>query len=314
MIFGLLIPRWLDKAAVIRQAPAGFLQETPSNPWKLCTVTQVEEAKQILRIIPIWFTCLTFAAVLTQQSTFFVKQSSTMDRKLGSHFMLPQASVITFGIISNMLFIPLYDRVLVPAARRITGNERGITILQRIGVGLFFSILTMGVAAIVEGKRLQTAKRSVLVEKPHETLPLSVFWLSPQYVLLGVSEAFALVGLQEYFYSQVPDNMKSVGIALFLSVLGVGSFMSSLLITIVDKISKRAGSGWFVNNLNQCHLDYFFWVLALLSIFNLCIFMFFAHRYKKLKDVKISRKSGKATKSTSATFEIGKGAIPNVSV
>ncbi len=159
-------------------------------------------------------------------------------------------------MITAIFFLPLYDRVIVPIARRITGNDRGITILQRIGVGLAFSIMGMVVAALVEMKRLQTAKRNGLLEKPHETIPMTVFWLAPQYILFGITDGLILAGVQEFFYSQVPDTMASLGIAIFLSVLGVGSFLCSILITVVEKISSQVnshGHGWFLNNLNKCH-------------------------------------------------------------
>lgn len=44
---------------------------------------------------------------------------------------------------------------------------------------------------------------------------MSVFWLAPQFLIIGVADGFALVGLQEFFYDQVPDSMRSTGIALY---------------------------------------------------------------------------------------------------
>eukprot|EP01018_Ginkgo_biloba_P001010 Gb_27115 [translate_table: standard] len=282
---------WLDKAAV-QEVPVNINSEgKKTNHWKLCTVTQVEEVKQILRMVPIWLSCLTFAVVLTQESTFFIKQSGTMDRSMGSNFKLPRASVLAFGIITMNLFLPLYDRVLVPLARTFTGNERGITILQRIGVGMFISIVGMVVAALVDGERLQTARINGLLDKPHATIPLTVFWLTPQYILTGIADGFALVGLREYFYSEVPDTMRNLAVAISMSVVGVGSFLCSILITIIEKVTERVSSthhSWFVNNMNRCHLDYFFWFLAILSTINLCMFVYFAHgyRYKKALEMK----------------------------
>eukprot|EP01018_Ginkgo_biloba_P001009 Gb_27114 [translate_table: standard] len=189
--------KWLDKAAV-PEVPVNINSEgKKTNHWKLCTVTQVEEVKQILRMVPIWLSCLIFAVVLTQGSTFFIKQSGTMDRSMGSNFKLPRASIVAFGIIAMNLFLPLYDRVLVPLARTFTGNERGITILQRIGIGMFISIVALVVAALVDDKRLQITRINGLLDKPHATIPLSVFWLTAQFILTGISEAFILVGLQE---------------------------------------------------------------------------------------------------------------------
>ena len=113
------------------------------NPWKVCTVTQVEETKLILRMVPIWFSCLTFGmAAVSQNGSFFVKQGITMDRSIGSHFQIPPVSLGVFSTLPALVFVPIYDRYMVPLVRRIAGRERGLTVLQRIGIGLLFSVLS----------------------------------------------------------------------------------------------------------------------------------------------------------------------------
>ncbi|THG18418.1 hypothetical protein TEA_023762 [Camellia sinensis var. sinensis] len=36
---------------------------------------------------------------------------------------------------------------------------------------------------------------------------MSVFWLAPEVIILGIGDGFTLVGLQEYFYDQVSNSM-----------------------------------------------------------------------------------------------------------
>ncbi|GLJ13501.1 hypothetical protein SUGI_0213960 [Cryptomeria japonica] len=221
--------------------------------WRLCTVTQVEEG-------------------------------TTMDRRIIGHFKIAAASMQIFITISVLVLVPVYDRIFVPLARSITRNERGITLLQRISVGLSFSVLSMIVAALTEMKRLQVAKEYGLIDTPQVTIPQSIFWLLPQYILLGIAEVFAIVGLQELFYDQMPETMKSLGTALYWSIFGVGSFLSSILISIIEEISSRGkGQSWFADNLNKAHLDYYYWLLAALSALFLCIYLIFANCfiYKK---------------------------------
>ena len=44
-----------------------------------------------------------------------------------------------------------------------------------------------------------------------------------------------------------------LGIVVYLSVLGVGNFLSSILISVTEKLSCRnKGSCWFVDNLRNC--------------------------------------------------------------
>ncbi|KAL2893521.1 Protein NRT1/ PTR FAMILY 5.10 [Bienertia sinuspersici] len=121
----------------------------------------------------------------------------------------------------------------------------------------------MAVAAVIERKRLMVAVQHGLIDLPHITIPMSIWWLLPQYVFFGILEAFTMVGLQEFFYSQVPNELRSVGLSLYLSIFGLGGLLSSFLVSLINKASSRGGGeSWFPDNLNRAHLDYFYWLLA----------------------------------------------------
>ncbi|KAL6961971.1 hypothetical protein U1Q18_036929 [Sarracenia purpurea var. burkii] len=264
--------KFLNKALL---APDGSKEDE-----KVSSMSDVEEAKAVLRLIPIWITCLVYAIVFSQSSTLFTKQGLTMDRSIGSSFNLPPASLQSFISLSIIIFIPIYDRIFVPIARTITREPSGITMLQRIGTGIFLSLISMVIAALIERKRLKTAIEYGLVDKPKSTVPMSFWWLVPQYVLFGIADVFTMVGLQEFFYDQVPSELKSVGLSLYLSIFGVGSFLSSFLISVVENITGVDGQdSWFSDNLNRAHLDYFYWVLAGLSAVAMAAYVFFAKSY-----------------------------------
>ncbi|RDX68711.1 Protein NRT1/ PTR FAMILY 5.10 [Mucuna pruriens] len=238
-----------------------------------CSPSEVEEAKAVLRLVPIWATCLVYGIVFAQIPTFFTKQGITMEKTLFAGFDIPAASLqslITLGIV---LFSPIYDRIFVPLARSVTGKPSGITMLQRIGTGIFISIFTLVFAALVEIKRLKTAQEYGLVEEANATIPMSVWWLIPQYFLFGISDVFTMVGLQEFFYDQIPNELRSMGLALYLSIFGVGSFISGFLISVIEQVTGKDGQdSWFANNLNKAHLDYFYWLLAGLTVMGLAFF------------------------------------------
>lgn len=206
-----------------------------------------------------------------------------MDTAMGSHFSIPPASLSIFAIISIIIWIPIYDRVLVPIARKFTGKQKGITELQRMGIGLFISILSMTAAAIVEIKRLHLARELGLVNKK-VALPFSIFWQIPQYFLLGAAEVFTFIGQHEFFYEHAPDAMRSLCSALSLLTNSLGSYLSSLILTIVTSYTTKGGKvGWIPNNLNEGHIDYFFWLLAGLSFLNLLVYIVCAINYKQKK-------------------------------
>ncbi|CAN6471564.1 unnamed protein product [Victoria cruziana] len=266
--------RFLDKAAIVdddqeaeESGPAAATKDR-RHPWRLATVTQVEETKQLLSMLPIWFCTLTFGVCISQGQTFFIKQGNLTDRYLTPNFQIPPASLLAFSATTMVVFVFFYDRFLVPFLRHLTGLDRGITVLQRIGTGIAICVLTMAAAALAEKKR-----------RDSEHI-ISVLWLVPQFVLLGIADVFTLVGLQEYFYDQVPDSMRSLGIAFYLSVVGVSSFISSLLITVVDSLTGRGGrKSWFGVDLNSSRLDYFYWLLAALCAVDLGLYVLVARKY-----------------------------------
>ncbi|KAJ6757881.1 OLIGOPEPTIDE TRANSPORTER-RELATED [Salix koriyanagi] len=142
------------------------------------TPREVEEAKALLRLVPTWITCLIFAIVSSQVGIFFTRQARTMNRSMSEHLEFPAASIQLSIPVAVTVLAPIYDRVFVPVARRLTGEHSGITMLQRIGTGLFLSAVAM-------------------------------------LVLIGAADVFTIIGLQEFFYDQVPGELKSVGLSLF---------------------------------------------------------------------------------------------------
>ncbi|KAK6913170.1 Proton-dependent oligopeptide transporter family [Dillenia turbinata] len=240
----------------------------------------MENIKAVLRLIPVWTTLLTFAIIFQQPATFFTKQGMTMKRNIGKSIMIPPATLQSAITISIILLMPLYDKILIPFTSMITGKEKGISVMQRMGIGMALSIIAMVIAATTENKRLHRCKEM-------ETSDLSIFWLLPQYILLGVSDIFTVVGMQEFFYTEVPTRMRTTGIALYTSVFGVGSFMSALLISVIEVFtgSKEGSRGWFSDDMREARLDKYYWLLAFASALSLLLFVILGKCYKKRGDL-----------------------------
>lgn len=203
-----------------------------------------------------------------------------MDRKIFSNFEIPAAGLQSLTNLTITILIVFYDRLFVPLARNITGIPSGITMLQRIGAGLLLSVLVMAVSALVEAKRLETAKDFIFSDEPSSALGMSVLWLFPQYVLLGLSAVFTTVGLQEFFYDQVPDSWRSFGIALCLSVFGIGNLVNGFLVYGTDRLTRRFwGESWFCDDLNRARLDYFYWLVAFMELCSFGVFVYCARGY-----------------------------------
>ncbi|KAG6403278.1 hypothetical protein SASPL_135495 [Salvia splendens] len=270
--------KFLDRAAVMTESDEIFLNkgQTP-NPWHLCTVTQVEEVKCVLRLLPIWFCTIVASVVFVQVLSLFVEQGASMDTAINS-FHVPPASMTSFDIISTSTFIICYERLLVPLYTRLTKRKlKTPSELQRMGIGMVISIVAMIIAGLVEQWRLKYADEG-------ETSSLSIFWQIPQYVLVGVSEAFIYVAQWEFFASQIPDRLKSLGLGLSMSSSALGSYLCTIIVTVVMKTTAKHGKpGWIPPNLNQGHMDRFFFLSAALITFNLALFITCASRFKCIK-------------------------------
>lgn len=275
----MLSSRCLDKAAV--QTDSDHVKGSV-NPWRLCTVTQVEELKSIIRLLPVWASGIVFATVYSQMSTMFVLQGNTMDQHIGPNFKIPSASLSLFDTLSVLFWAPVYDRFIIPLARKYTGHERGFSQLQRMGIGLVLSIVAMLVAGTLEVIRLDYVRSHNYYDL--KTIPITIFWQVPQYFLVGCAEVFTFIGQLEFYYDQAPDAMRSLCSALSLTTIALGNYLSTLLVTVVTAVTTRHGKlGWIPENLNTGHLDYFYWLLAILSFINFLVYLWIAkwYEYKK---------------------------------
>ncbi|XP_044969165.1 protein NRT1/ PTR FAMILY 2.11-like [Hordeum vulgare subsp. vulgare] len=267
---------WLDKAAMeTTEDVACSNGKTLVDPWRLCTMQQVEEVKCLARVIPVWSSGIVYFVVITQLGTYIVFQAAQTDRRISNSasFEIPQGSFVVFQMLALTLWIPVYDRLVVPALQRFTKREGGITQLERIGVGLVLSVVTMLVSAAVEHRRRRTAAM------------MSCFWLVPQQLLVGLSEAFTVVGLTEFYYRQFPENMKSVAGALFFLGVAVASFASGLMVTVVHRVTRRRDGrpDWLAQDLDEGRVDLFYLVTAAIAAANLVYFVACArwYRFKK---------------------------------
>ncbi|KAL5740113.1 hypothetical protein ACOSQ2_029293 [Xanthoceras sorbifolium] len=283
--------RFLDKSAIIITADRINSDGSATNPWKLCSIQQVEEVKCIIRVIPIWVSSIIYhLATVQQQQTYTILQALQSDRHLGDGtFKVPAASYGVFIYFSPLIWIPIYDRILVPVLRKYTGKKDGLTLLQRMAIGMVIAILTMLVAALVEQHRRYLAlTRPTLGISPKggEISSMSAFWLVPQLMLAGLAEAFNSIAQIEFYYEQFPENMRSIGTSVFFCGLAGSSYLNGFLVSIVHHVTSRSSSAgnrdWLPEDLNKGRLDYFYYSIACLSCLNFVYFLVCAkwYRYK----------------------------------
>lgn len=202
--------RFLNKACIVRNPEKDLTPNGSAiDPWSLCTVKQVEEFKALIKVLPIWSTGVVIAVTVSQHS-FPVLQANSMDRHVIGSFKIPPGSFDVFSLITLTIWIALYDQILVKQISKFTKLPQGLSLKQRMGIGLFLSCLAMGVSAMVERKRRDAAITQGLVRNPYGVVNMSAFWLVPQFCLLGLAEAFNAIGQIEFYYSQFPKSMATL--------------------------------------------------------------------------------------------------------
>lgn len=266
----------MDKAAIITSEDKIEADGSAANPWNLCTMQQVEETKCVFRVIPISLTAIFYHIGVQQQ--YIVFQALQSDRYLGNtSFQIPAASYVVFAMLGLTLWVPLYDRMIVPFLRRVRRNEGGITILERLGIGIFITILQSLVGAFVEDWR----RRLALQRGTGSVSPMSAMWLVPQLALGGLAEAFNAIGQTEFYYKQFPENMRSVAGAFFFCGGAIANYVYSFLISVVHNTTEGSPTGnWLPEDLNKGRLDYFYYLIAVLCAVNFGYFLVCARWYR----------------------------------
>ncbi|KAK3015295.1 hypothetical protein RJ639_006933 [Escallonia herrerae] len=277
--------RFLDKSAIATTEDEISSDGSAVNPWRLCSMQQVEEAKCVIRVIPIWASAIIYHVSMGQQHTYAVLQALQSDRHVGSsRFQVPAASYVVISMLTLTIWIPIYDRVIVPSLRKITGKEGGITLLQRTGFGILLSILTMAVSAFVEQRRRHYALTRPTLHiglKGGAISSMPALWLAPQFILAGLSEAFNSIAQFEFYYKELPECIRSVAGSLFFLGMAVSSYLSGLLISLVHQITEGMSTGnWLAEDLNKGKLDYFYYLVAALGFINFGFFLVCARWYR----------------------------------
>ncbi|CAN1182591.1 Protein NRT1/ PTR FAMILY 1.2, partial [Linum perenne] len=265
------ILRWLNRACLILNPETDINPDdgTAKNPWTLCTVEEVEAVKSIIKVLPIWSTGLLFHLSLTQ-TPFVTLQAQIMNRHIfTTSFEIPAGSLNSFIVISFTLSIILYDSTIVPILSKITGNPRGLTTNARLGAGMVMSISAMAISGATEAMR-----RRNNTSKQEAAQDMSVLWLLPSLGLLGMAHTLNSIQQISFYYSQLPKSMSSIAISIFTLGAAIGSLLSSVLIDVVDRFTSSGGKeSWLSTDLNEGHLDYYYWLIAGISSVNFVYFL-----------------------------------------
>ncbi|KAE8038919.1 hypothetical protein FH972_011384 [Carpinus fangiana] len=264
--------RFLNRAALKTEGdvePDGSI----AKPWRICTIQQVEDLKTLVRIFPLWSSSIFLGTPIGIQASLTVLQALTINRHLGPHFQIPAGSILVVVLISTAISLTVIDRFLCPMWQKLTRSSP--TPLQRIGLGHVLNVLSMATSALVEMKRLKIARAHHLQTRPGSIVPMSVLWLFPQLVLVGLGEAFHFPGQVALYYQEFPASLRSTSTAMIALIIGISFYLSTALIDLV-----RRATEWLPGNINEGRVDNVYWVVVVAGVVNFFYYMVCSSLYK----------------------------------
>ncbi|KAI3738132.1 hypothetical protein L2E82_28151 [Cichorium intybus] len=275
--------KFLDHAALIIHGDTNS-DGSIKKQWNLCTLQQVEDLKTLFRISPLWSTGILLSTPIAIQISLTVLQVLAMDRHLGPTFQIPAGTMMVFVMLSSSISLAIIDRFLLPTFQKLTGTSA--TPLQLIGVGHALNVLSMAISALVESKRLETARSYNL--NGNSIVPLSVFWMVPQLVTVGVGEAFHLPGNVSLYYQEFPKSLKSTAAAMVSMYIGIAFYLGTAIIDFLQKTTR-----WLPNGINDGRMNNVYWVLTLIALINFGYYLIctWLYEYQNVERKELSKSS-----------------------
>ncbi|XP_059310352.1 protein NRT1/ PTR FAMILY 5.6-like [Lycium ferocissimum] len=238
--------RWLDKAAILEPSPSCPVSTEQVESGRLFEVAKVKDVKRLISMFPLWSTFYVYSLVGATANTFFYEQANYINDHLGEISRVP---IVVFVII--MTFTSSITSIICSWFKDRSTNARRPP-LNRIRFGMFFSIICCAVACGVEVHRLHRVKV--------EDNQISIFWLTPQFLLVGLMEGLSESGLQDFFETQVCESMKEYGPQFSEFSDGIGKFFSVICILIFHF--------WFDEDVDTSRLDKYYAMLTVPTFLN----------------------------------------------
>ena len=240
-----------------------------TDAWSYCDISQVEEAKIFVKMLPIFISSIFCYLPFSFFFTLTAPAASTMNTKIMGVKIAPASLYAVAVVIQFIVLIIMYNRFIVPLMQRHTNDKYYSTTspLVRAGVGFIFAMLGTGVAALVERKRR-------MAEDPKD---LSFLWSLPQFICVGLMEILSFVGLMEFFSNQLPVQLKSLSSSMVFCIVGMAIWLDGALVAVMGKITRYGDkeNGWLDGmSFESTRLDLFYAFLTALEF--LCfLFLYF---------------------------------------
>ncbi|KAI9156397.1 hypothetical protein LWI28_005744 [Acer negundo] len=253
--------RWIDKAAII-EFESTLGREEQEKAGRLCSVTKVQETKYILKLIPMWSTFLVFGLLLSAGNTFSAQQGIQMKSPNLLIYLVLLQSITreTVSTLSRFLLSKWFPKA------RLKQN------IMRIWAGMLVSILCSAVLWRVENRRLVEDGGLNFNESVYYGFygykAMSIWWLAPQFLLLGLMDGLAMYGLEDF---TIDDDHLSGSMKNFLRA--INTFIVSGIGSTLNIFIFYTNKNLFHDSLNDSHLDRYYKYLTIYGTPINCVYL-----------------------------------------
>ncbi|XVF29841.1 hypothetical protein REPUB_Repub16aG0005500 [Reevesia pubescens] len=181
---------------------------------------QMNNWMSLLKLIPLWMIFLIYSVVEAAGTTFFIEQSDNLEDHIGNGFKIPLSFFFVLKSITSVIISYLVDFLTSIWWNEVNQQQRARIV--RIAIGMLVSFLCCITAWQVEVHRLKLIKEIIIFSDYQDRrISMSILWLTPQFVLLGLMDGLVEEGLQGFFYDHVPESMKIYELPFNKCVMGI---------------------------------------------------------------------------------------------
>lgn len=169
-----------------------------------------EGRSAIMRLLPVYAFVVVFWSLYDQSSSRWILQAERMDRRLmGIDWLSSQIPAINPILV--MVFIPLFNYLMFPAFEKIGLR---VKLLVRVLMGFLLVAISFAVVGLIEQHLVDGQE-------------LNIAWQLIAWVFLTAGEVLVYGTCLELSYTQAPNRMKSLIMAIFLLTVFLGNFFTS---------------------------------------------------------------------------------------
>ena len=199
---------WLGRNRFVHVPPGGkaFLKETFS----------AEGRAALLKLTGLYVFIAIFWSLYDQTGSAWVLQAKRMDREVFGVEILP-SQVQAINPLLIMAFIPLFSYVIYPTLTRVFP----LTPLRKIGIGMFLTIPSFLLSAFIEARLADGAR-------------VNISWQVAAFVVMTAAEVLVSITSLEFSYTQAPNRMKSVVMAMYLLSVWLGNLFTAAVNALIQ--------------------------------------------------------------------------------